>query len=191
MHIFEIKYSRGRTVQPRAYESDRIDVELTSQLIEGEDVNAAIKVLRELTLKEVGRGPGKTTVTVEAKEKETPAAETTVEEEPTAETATEVAPAKKTRKKKAGKPAEETTEEARAEGVTGEIQDEELVAEAAKAAGSITPQGVKDIMAEFGVPRLSVIAQEKRLEFIAKLHEAIKTRKDADAADTEQNEIPL
>lgn len=196
MHIFEIKYSRGRTVQPRAYESDRIDVELTAQLIEGEDVAKAIELLRALTLKEVGRNkPGKTTETVTAKEKETPAATETASEaageEPAAETATAAAekPAKKTRKKKAAaKPAEET---ARAEGVTGEIQDEELVAEAAKAAGSITPQGVKDIMAEFGVPRLSVIAQEQRLEFIAKLHEAVKTRKDADAKETPENEIPL
>ena len=67
MHIYEIKYSRGRTVQPRAYENDRIDVELTSQLTEGEDVAAVLKLLRELTGKEVGRGVGKTTETVTVK----------------------------------------------------------------------------------------------------------------------------
>lgn len=187
MHIFEIKYARGRTVQPRAYESDRIDVELTSQLVEGEDVGKALALLRALTLKEVGRTtPGKTTETVTSKETETAVADADKE----VATDTPEKPAKKTRKKKAdAKPAAEET--ARAEGVTGEIQDEELVAEAAKAAGTITPAGVKDIMADFGVPRLSVIAQERRLEFIEKLHAAVKARKEADTADTAENDIPL
>ncbi len=213
MHIFEIKYSRGRTVQPRAYESDRIDVELTSQLTEGEDVAAVMKTLRELTMKEVGRGPGKTTVAVEAKEttsgpagvEENIAAQSASEaggEETATETATDAAATKKAKtaaarkakaaeKKAAEKPTEPTDDGRDAAGVVGDIQDEELVAEAAKAAGSITPQGVKDIMADFGVPRLSKVAQERRSEFIEKLHAAVKARKEADAAETEENEIPL
>ena len=46
-------------------------------------------------------------------------------------------------------------------------------------------------MAKFGVPRLSVIAQEKRREFIDKLHEAVKAKAEASAADTPANDIPL
>ena len=185
MHIFEIKYSRGRTVQPRAYESDRVDVELTAQLVEGEDVDAALTRLRGLALTEVGRG--KTTETVEVRKT---ASETVSEAggtEPAAETATEEPKAaKKTRKKKAA-PAE--TAAAPVREATGDIQDEELVAESAKAAATITPPGVKDIMTDFGVPRLSVIAQDKRSDFIAKLHAAVAARIEANKAD--DNDIPL
>ena len=85
-----------------------------------------------------------------------------------------------------GEPVETTRE---AEGIVGDIQDDELVAEAAKAASTITPPGVKDIMADFGVPRLSTIAQEKRGEFIEKLHAAVKARLEQNKKD--DNDIPL
>lgn len=196
MHIFEIKYGRGRTVRPRDYESDRVDVEFTVQLTEADDVDEVLKGLRERALNEVGRGPGKTRETVAAKETASEAGG----EEPAAESATEAATKpKKTRKTAAEKKAADAKKAGPAPGVqaadergaVGDIQDEELVAEAAKAAATITPQGVKDIMADFGVPRLSTIAQEKRPEFITKLHDAIKARKEADTDASAENEIPL
>ena len=204
MHIYEIKYSRGRTVQPRAYESDRIDVELTAQLVEGEDVKAAIKVLRGLVAVEVGREAGKTVETTSVKElADHVAAEKKTASEvaggaPAAETATEAAvevdkkaEAKKARAdKKAAKKVEKTAETTTpAREATGDIQDEELVSEAAKAAATILPLGVKDIMTDFGVPRLSVIAQDKRPEFVARLHKAVADHVKANTAD--DNEIPL
>ncbi len=185
MHIYEIKYSRGRTVQPRAYESDRIDVELTAQLVEGEDVGVAVAKLRELVATEVGRSAGKTTEKVT----KTSAKGT----EPTTADATDpTAVAEKTAKKttkKAAKTAPVEAVEADERGATGDIQDEELVAEAAKAAKTITPAGVKDIMAEFKVPRLSKIAQAGRADFISALHGAVEAKKKADTAS--EDEIPL
>ena len=136
MHIFQIKYGRGRTVQPREYESDRVDVEFTAQLTENDDIDTVLTDLRTRALAEVGRGPGKTTETVEAKEVMTSEEETALAEQGTeAEEADKKAAeakksAKKTRKKKdapAEKPAESTRE---AEGVVGDIQDDELVTEA-------------------------------------------------------------